>query len=357
MSNMYAETFFDIDVSEWNKKICEQNFSTAYQMAGFYDPHKLAFDSKQFYIFVKNDLDQIVGQLTGVIHFKDFWSDTDTPDQISDSMIVWNYGPIIHDFTESDEILRLILSEIDKIAISNKINIIKGASPPLSKQFSNEIFRNFQYSCTPWITNIIHFSQNSDEFFLQLHNKTRYDIRKGEKNGLTFEIANNRDSLEKYSELKFRDRKNGEDIIKRNKIFRDHRWNSSIKNNYEKVYFARLNGELIAGMGNFVFNKNVTQNTIANSTEKNFYAGSFLTWNAIKWSIENNFLTYDMGGSNPVPISDKERGIKHYKAKWKGKEYEYTIYIKTFNKRKRQLSKVIKQPSQLSKKFSKLINK
>lgn len=352
-----AETSFNVNEKEWNDNICHQPFSTAYQMAGFYNPHKLAFESKQFYISVKNNSNNLVAQLTGVIHFKDFWSVgselSNYSSSKSNSMIVWNHGPIIHDYTEIDDILKLILCELDKIAITNKINVIKGTSAPLSKQFSNSQFQKFEYNCTPWITNVTQLSKNSEEFFLELHNKTRYDIRKGEKSGLEFEIVNSSKGLDEYSELKLEDNKNKDKIIKQNESFRNHRWNTSIKNNYEKVYFVRLNGNIVAGMANFVFNNNVVQRTIANSSNRNFYAGSFLTWNAIKWSIDNKLQTYDMGGSNPNPSSEKENGIKHFKAKWCGQKYDYVIFTKVFNKRKRQLSRVIKQPSLLSKKIFK----
>jgi len=361
--SLTVKTLFDVNETKWNKNISIQSFSTAYQMSGFYDPHKLAFGSKQFYIIVENNSNKILAQLTGVIHFKDFWSDgNEISKSLSskinlNSMIVWNHGPIIHDYTEIDKILELILAELDKIAITNKINLIKGTSAPLSTQFSNSIFQKFEYTCKPWITNVTHFTKKSDEFFLDLHNKTRYDIRMGEKNGLEFEIINDRKALDEYSELKLKDWKNKDEKIKQNELFRNYRWDTSIKKNYEKVYFARLNGEVVAGMANFLFNNNVVQRTIANASQRNFYAGSFLTWNSIKWAIDNNFSTYDMGGSNPNPSSKKEKGIKHFKAKWCGKEYSYIIYTKVFNKRKTQLSKVIKQPSLLSKKFSKLISK
>jgi len=346
---MFSTIQYEIDKDEWNKHIQKQSFSNAYQMADFYAPHCAAFDSEQFYITIEDTTGDIVGQLTGVIHNKKF-----LPNQSFDSIIMWHHGPIIHDEDNHNSILSSILSSIDKIAHEKKINLIKGSSPSISYQFPNNHLKQFGYSCQSWITYVTNIDRNIDQVYSSLHNKTRYDVRKGEEAGLKFEIITNREALDEYSELKLHDDKNKNKIIEQNKTFRDKRWELSIKNGWEKVYLARVNEKVVGGMANFLFNNNVIQHTIANSPDRKLNAGSFLTWNVIKSSIENNFLSYDMGGANPSPSSPKEEGIKHFKSKWGGQEYPYVLYTKIFNKMKMKFSNAIKNPSVIRRKFSKL---
>lgn len=346
---MLSTIKYEIDKNDWNKDIQKQSFSTAYQMADFYAPHCAAFNSEQFYITVENSTGNVVGQLTGVIHNKNFLLN-----QNFDSMLLWNQGPIIHDEDNRNLILNTILSSIDKIACKKKINLIKGSSSSLDNPLPNNNFEQLGYSCKPWITYVTDINRNIDQVYSSLHNKTRYDIRKGEEAELTFEIIKDRNALDEYTELKLHDEKNKNKIIERNKIFRDKRWELSIKNGWEKVYFVRLNEKVVSGMANFLFNNNVIQHTIANSQNRKLNAGSFLTWNVIKSSIENSFVSYDMGGANPSPSSPKEEGIKHFKSKWNGQEYQYVLYTKIFNKTKMKFSRIIKQPSIITRKLSKL---
>ncbi len=346
---MLSTIDYEIDKNEWNKQVQKQSFTNAYQMADFYAPHCAAFDSEQFYITIEDSTGDIVGQLTGIIHNKESLANPGL-----DSMIMWNHGPIIHNKDNRNSILNAILSSVDKIAHERKINLIKGSSPSLSNKFSNNHFDQFGYSCKSWITYVTNINRKIDQVYSSLHNKTRYDVRKGEDVGLKFEIIKNRKGLDEYSELKLHDDKNKNKILERNKTFRDKRWELSIKNGWEKVYFVRINEKIVGGMANFLFNNNVIQHTIANSPDRKLNAGSFLTWNVMKSSIENNFISYDMGGANPSPSSPKEEGIKHFKSKWGGQEYPYILYTKIFNKTKMQFSKVIKNPSIITHKFSKL---
>ena len=78
---------------------------------------------------------------------------------------------------------------------------------------------------------------------------------------------------------------------------------------------------------------------------------------AIKWAIENNYKTYDVGGANPNPISSKEKGIELFKSKWASEEFEYYICTKIFNKTKYNISKLIKNPKGIKDKVSRRTKK
>ena len=42
-------------------------------------------------------------------------------------------------------------------------------------------------------------------------------------------------------------------------------------------------------------------------------AGTSITWNSLKWCIEEKYSTFDMGGENPFPDSSKEKSIDFFR--------------------------------------------
>ena len=111
-----------------------------------------------------------------------------------------------------------------------------------------------------------------------------------------------------------------------------------------KIFLARYGGKIISGIHSYVYNSNVIQNGVTNDPLSKIHAGSFLTYNVIKWCMENNLTSYDMGGANPNPDTDKEAKINFYKTKWNGTEKSYLKFSKIHDKFKWWFSTVLKNP-------------
>jgi lipid II:glycine glycyltransferase (peptidoglycan interpeptide bridge formation enzyme) len=352
-----------INEKDWDEKLLQSKASTVYQTSNWSKLYEEAFDSKPVFIVVKNSSEEIVGQLLALIHDKFAWRDTNIISQTIghrlhlDSFVNWNYGPIIHDTTHQDEIISIILSTIDKVAIHHNVTRIRGSSPPLAVGFSDELFRKFNYELKPWKTYVIDLRQNIDNLYNQLNKKTRYDIRKVENNELEFEIGKDRHALTEYTQLGIQIRKKRGEKRSLNPNNLDLNWKYLYEKEFLKVFLARHNGNLIAGIWNIMFNGNIIQLGVENSSKTEFSGGTYLTWNTIKWAIQMNYLTYDMGGANPNPVNEKEKQIDFYKSKWSGKEYSYMLYTKILNKTKLNASTVIKSPRKISKEITKLIHK
>ena len=71
----------------------------------------------------------------------------------------------------------------------------------------------------------------------------------------------------------------------------------------------------------------------------------------IKWGIENNYSSFDVGGINPNPVSEKEKKIDYYKSKWNGKKYDYFFYTKIINRKKYYISTALKNPKRIISKY------
>jgi len=359
--NFRTEISYEVEKKIWDDTLSLNISSTAFQISDFYRPYQLAFNSKPVFITILNSSGKIVGQLSGVIHFTDYWLESNVISRFVSSKIDlgstlrWFYGPIIHDTENTAEILSNILLALDKVAIQNNVNLIRGSSPPQIPQLSPDIFKKNGYTIEPWVTYITNLQRKVDDIYNALHNKTRYDIRKGEKKGLKFEVVSTKESFDSYIDVKYHEKKKIQKIKKLNKIFFRHLWDTSFQKGSEKMFLARFEGEPIAAIVNVLFNGNVVQMGVANSPTRNLYGGTFLTWNTIRWSAEMNYRSFDVGGANPSPTSQKEKGIKLFKSKWASEKLDYFYCTKIFNKTKLNVSKIIKQPKVITRKIHKII--
>jgi len=345
------------DYKEWDNLLMKIPHSTAFQMSCNYEPYKIAFGSIPLYVTVEDSTGKILGQLLAVQHFQNFTRESDsfiqslTSKLNIGSIINWHYGPIIHDNERSEEIIKNILEALDKFCIENKVLLIKGSSPIDSKTEHQNCFTKHQFQNTAWDTWITSLKPELNSIYDSLHNKTRYDVRKGEKANLVFEIVSDRSVLDEWMEVKFFENKNKKELIKKYEKFNDSTWEILYKPGYEKMFVARLDEQLISGIANKLFNHNVVQHAVVNSVKK-IQGGSFVTWNTIKWSKENKFFTYDMGGANPSPISNKEKGIRHFKSKWSGTKYNFELVTKSYNKNKLKLFRTLNSPNLIRDKIS-----
>lgn len=347
-----------IDEKEWNDNLSKSSDSTIYQTFNWQKLYQFSFGSKPFFITVSNNEGDVVGQLACLIHKTMFWEDRNfiikniTNYLSLGASLWWYHGPIVHDKFFYDEIIKIILTTVDEIAKDNNVDNIRGISSPLSKQFSNKNFEKFDYKIQPWSTYITDLKQDSEKIFSSLNKKTRYDIRKAEKNELELEIIDNIDSLKKIFELKLISKgKSDQHSNEIKKSFLDSHWNFLYKKQFEKAFLVKYKDDYIAGIVLLQFNNNTIQHFVANSSKTSLQGGSFLTWNVIKWCIENTYSSFDVGGINPNPLLEKEKKIDYYKSKWNGKKYDYYFYTKIINKKKYFLSTALKNPNRIISKY------
>lgn len=345
-----------IDEKVWNDNLAQSEFANGYQIANLAMVYRDSFDSIPFFIYVKNPNNKIVGQLAVTINTKYYLRDSNVILKIIGTklklnpILRWEYGPIIHDKSNQDEILSKILSAVDVISLQNRVTMIRGTTSPLGAQPSNQIFEQFGYHERNWGTYVTDLNQNIDELYGKLSKETRYDIRKSEKMGLEFSIAKDFESFNEHNELSFRVRKNRGGSVKTQELFNKKFWENLYENGYLNVLQVKKDGKILAGIDALIFNRHILQYSVVNSPEgQRLQVGSFLTWNAIKWSIDMKYQTYDMGGINPEPENEKEKSINFYKSKWGGKELRYVRYTKTLSNFRFKLSSVLNNPKKLTK--------
>lgn len=142
-----------------------------------------------------------------MIHTESYWSDASNLSRFIGTQLnlrktlSWECGPIFYNEENQEQILSKILSAINKIAEDNNITIIRGSSPPLANKNFSELYAKNGYKLIPWSTYITYLDQDIDKLYNSFDKKIRYDIRKSEKT-LEFEVANKREALDEYQELK-----------------------------------------------------------------------------------------------------------------------------------------------------------
>jgi len=345
-----TEISSEVNEKDWNNLLLKNSASTAYQTANWPKIYQHAYGSKPVYIRILSENGETLGQLASVIHTKLFWQDANIISSFIGkkfnlrSVFNWFYGPIIHNNEKQDEILATILNAITKISKKEKITMVRGISPPISCNFSNKEFKNFNYKVEPWSTYITHLDLNSDELYNSLNKKTRYDIRKSEQNQLEFKIVQNRDEMDDYYKIKLEGKSRYGVHVKPNPLFYDAHWEFMYKRGYAKLFLAKYQDEVIGGIFGVIFNNYLIQHSAGNSEKTQLLGGSFLTWNVLKWAIENKIRFFDAGGANPSPTSSKESKIDFYKSKWGGNQYPYSLYTKIRSKTKTKISSLIKNP-------------
>lgn len=354
--SLKTEICFDINSEYWNDALKREEHATAFQVADWFEPNKRMDDARQFFILVKDSSDEIVGQLTGVIGlggssmYKSSLNNFIFKKLNLGNKIVWHHGPIIHNKKLRYDITKEILKRVDELLTKYDIDYVHGTSIPTLQPANEEIFESFGYSITPWSTYILDLKKDQKNLRGSLDKKIRYELRKSEKNNLSFQLASSRHELDEFARFKHKLRGNpSPDLLPED--VRDHNWKIWYEGNIKKLFLVRFKDELIGAISISEFNGNLYQAAVVN-TKKEIGGGTFLTWNVIKWGSENAKSKFDFGGVNPNPSSNKEKGIDFFKSKWGGEKFSQDIFIKICNKNKMKIAKIIDNPRLLKKLFS-----
>jgi lipid II:glycine glycyltransferase (peptidoglycan interpeptide bridge formation enzyme) len=348
-----TKILFSVDDTEWNSFLYNSEFSTVFQTSNWVKNYQ-NMGSKPVFIQIESEKG-IVAQLAAIIHKNSLRHDNIVAKNLGwkfniSSILTWSYGPIISDLENYSEIFSLIISLLEKIAKQHNVMMIRGSTPPLDQNNPKKLFEEYLYSFLPWSTYIIPLNQTEDTLYSSLDKKTRYDIRKSEKNNFLFEIPEDSDYPKEFYELK------NEEYIRDNRKVSpisnsyEERWKNLYQNGLEKIFLAKNKNHTVSGISNIIFNGYSIQHAVANS-KIDLTAGTFLTWNVVKWAIKNKIKYYDVGGINPNPTSKKEKNIDFYKSKWGGQQYSFGIYTKILNRKKQILSSILRNPKKIIKKL------
>lgn len=342
----------------WNKQLIASDYSTTFQTKEWCNLYEKSFNSEPIFITIKNYNQKIVGQLAALIHKNFNWRYSNLSKFVGEklnlgSSFEWERGPIIYDKEQSQEIVSKIFSAVDKIVLKKNITMMRGTSPTNS-DFRTSLFDNMNFEKKDWSTFIVKLTDKT-KLFNNLDKKTRYDIRKSEKSNLEFVVVKEKSDFLDYVKLKLSSKNKGKSDTVKYPIFFEQHWKLLHKKGLEQLFLAKSNGDIVSGILCSVFNGYMIQHGVVTSKTVPL-AGTFLTWNTICWGIENGNRYYDMGGVNPSPTDDKEKGIYFFKSKWNGKKDDYAILTKIIKKSNYRISRILQNPKTIGKKIKEKFN-
>jgi hypothetical protein len=356
-----TEINLEVDKKSWIDNLKHTNSSTAYQLPDWLEIYQKSFNSIPLFITVKNQNFEIAGQLACMIHEEYNWNDVNSFSKLIgmklklNSILTWSYGPIIHDTQNQDKILYEILNKLEEILQKYNVTLIRGFTSPNFK-FKSTIFEKFDYVLQKWSTYHLNLKNDSETIFSSLNKKIRYDVKQGEKKGFVFEMVNTKSLFDEFSHFAIDAKIQHGEIRKLNRHFFNNLWKLGFGNQFYKVFLAKKDNEILSAVDLLIFNDIAIQVGVINSPNKKYSAGSFLTWNAIKWANENNLSMFDFGGANPFPKTNKEKQIDFYKSKWNNQKLDYFFVTKYVCRNKIRASSVLKKTDRFTNKILKIFS-
>ena len=174
-----------------------------------------------------------------------------------------------------------------------------------------------KYFDSKHVLDILPLATNTEEIFYNIQKRTRKYIKAAEKTNLVIKSGNSNSFIRQYYQLQVLTRQRHGIPVQPRKFF-DLLGERILENNLGKVLLVYHNDECIAGKVILYWNKTLTFKYSASKTAFwDLNPNHLLSWEAIKWSIENNFRQIDMGRS-----AKSNEGLRRYKSKWGTKERE-----------------------------------
>ena len=321
------------DFDEWNQNLIKSDYSTFFQSTEFLnsDLEKI----KPIFIYIYDSDKNILGQLglriidSTVMYssplFKRF---SNILSKISKRMI-WVYGPIIHskNIDERNNILKKILEAVNKLAEQYNVVYIEGQTPPCDYSINDEykkIFTENNYSQSNFHSFIADLEIPLDNLLLNVSRKARGDLNRAKRRNITAKILETDDELDQFISLNQKWAKT-KGLMITNPEKEKKLCLSNHTNGIEKIFLAYQNNQLISGIRIGCFNKIAYTNFVINSYDVSTnLGGTILTWHAIEWAKNNNFMYYDFSGG---PNSGLD-SLLSYKSKWGGIETSYYVFRK-----------------------------
>lgn len=167
----------------------------------------------------------------------------------------------------------------------------------------------------------INLKKSIDELWENIDKDGRWGVNKARKENLIVSFSlNNNDETEFYKLYK-------QTIIGNRLIPKDY---SELKKGIDKLFLCKKEGRIIAGAAVKIEGDKIILFLNASSHEfLKYQPNNLLYWEIIKWSRENGFSIFDLGGYQ----LNTERGSKLYeinkfKLRWGGEIKKYYIYDK-----------------------------
>jgi len=234
---------------------------------------------------------------------------------------VW-YGQPVYFTEDGREVHAFLAHSLNDFIKTNRLRLSRGEWAVSYKDLLPEEWR-----MKPWATLKIDLAPGIDFLFSSLKHSARKELRKADDAGIEVRMIENIEQLREYYGFACRCAKRYnkkmfgfKDFLTMWKFFRD--WG------HFETFVAFHSGRMISGLSVWGDKYNVSEIGSFQSEEcfnMKWGGPDAVKWQAIKWSKSVGVRSFDLGGVNPLPGTKKEGGIRRFKEKWSGKEYQYLM--------------------------------
>jgi len=348
-----------VDSKEWNEALKQSEYANFFQTAEYLQTHASSEERIPVFLSIKDSSNNIKGQLGLVIEEKVHGKSSNFMDSLitkfSDlgKRATWVNGPIIHDsnIKNRSDILKLILSALEKVGSDNNLTIIDGYTPHLDLLIDDNYkkqFRNSGYNIENFFTFVTDLNRTTELIWDSIHKNTRRDVKRSKKRNIIVKELNQYEQLDEYFNLN-KEWTQTKGILLKDSIISKKKYWECLKAGIEKVFLAYENDQLITSHRMGIFNDIAFSHKFTNSYSKaTSLGGPLLAWHSILWAKKMKFRFYDFSGGLSPP-SDKNSMKKYleqwdsllsYKRKWGGVEHPYFHFIKIRNAKSYKLLRI-----------------
>jgi len=245
------------------------------------------------------------------------------------SFLFCPHGPII-DWKKAEEIMPALLDYLIKLGKEIKADFIRISPLAENSTASQKIIKNLGFRPAPvhmmhpelsWMLDL---TASEETILSNMEKRTRYSIRKAEKDGVEVISSTNQNDLNKFYEI-YKQTADRQGFVPYTKDYLNKELQSFLQNNKIKIYFAYYQKELIAtAMIVYANNSAFYHHGASIRKYSNITASELLQWTAIKEAKQNGLAYYNFWGI----AKEKEKnhpwaGLSKFKKGFGGFEEEY----------------------------------
>jgi len=201
----------------------------------------------------------------------------------------------------------------------NKVNIFSITQNEILNLDMKNNTKNDPIQLYTYTTSVINLQLSEDELWKNLNQKTRNQIRKGEKYNLLILDSHSNDVIKNYLTLRSKMYKKQKINFEISNKFLSEILNKIPNHNF-KIFSIYYEDNLIASAIFLLFNGICYYwDGVSDQEYNKLCPNNVIQWAAIKWAKNNGYFFYDFGGTN-IP------SIAHFKQGYGGMTKEYVSF-------------------------------
>lgn len=236
-------------------------------------------------------------------------------------------GPIID--WHKKKLINVFAQQIKQIAKENNCVFIRVRPQLKSDEFSKNLFKNMGFIKAPMhlhaeLTSQLDIAKSEEELIAQMRKATRYEIRKGIKEGIKITASADEKHIQKFYDLQI-ETATRQGFVPFSYKFLYEQFKIFAKNGNALLYKAEFENKLLAQAFIIFYGKEAIYHYGASTDEGRQHPGAYLIqWEGILEAKKRGMTRYNFWGISPLDKADHRfAGLSLFKRGFGGQDFEY----------------------------------